>query len=46
MKKSITAWLLALVFLLAAGTAGAADPEKARKKLAKEDVEFTPEMPS
>jgi ankyrin repeat protein len=43
MKKSITAWLLALVFFLAAGTAGAADPEKARKKLAKEDVEFTPE---
>ncbi len=43
MKKSITAWLLAFVFFLAAGTAGAADPEKARKKLAKEDVEFTPE---
>ena len=40
----LAAGLLAVVFLLAAGPAGAADPEKARRKLAKEDVAFTPEM--
>ncbi|HEY3123658.1 MAG TPA: ankyrin repeat domain-containing protein [Thermoanaerobaculia bacterium] len=43
MKKNIAAWLLAFVFFLPAGTARAADPEKARKKLAKEDIAFTPE---
>jgi ankyrin repeat protein len=43
MRKNITAWLLAFAFLSSAGTAGAADPEKARKKLAKEDIAFTPE---
>ncbi len=43
MKKIMAAWLLAFVFFLP-GKAGAANPEKARKKLAKEDVEFTPEV--
>ena len=43
MNKRVAAGLLASLFLLAASTARGADPEKARKKLAKEDVEFTPE---
>ncbi len=42
MKKIVMACLLVSAFL-SAGTARAADPEKARRKLAKEEVEFTPE---
>ena len=44
MKKRLAAGLLAMVFFLPGGTARGADPEKARRKLAKEDVAFTPEM--
>lgn len=42
MKKPIL--LAALVLLLASAAGGSPDPQRARKKLEKEDIAFTPEM--